>query len=382
MQLSLISLALTRIYGGGATAFSPLSLFAGGEQGVWYDPSDLSTMFQDSLGTTPVTAAGQPVGLILDKSKGLALGAELVTNGGFDSATGWTLSAGFTISGSALNIAGVSSGNASNTLLGLAGKYYELSVDVVSLSGGTLNISIGSSGKIVSTPGIHTFRVLAAVNNSLFILISTGTVTAVINSISAKEVAGNHASQATAAKRPLLQNDGVNNYLDFDGVDDGLVTSAIDLSVTNKLTNFAGIRKSSDAARGVIVEMGANYAVAGSFGIEHSDGGPNVRFTSPQGALAYTVAAPVTAVVSQIMDNAAPTNSVIGRWNGVQVVQGLTGPNYNFGNRQVGVGVRVEGTLPLNGNIYSLIVLGRTATTQEVADTESWVAAKTGVTLP
>lgn len=48
--------------------FDPLSLFAAGEQGVWYDPSDLSTLFQDSAGTTPVTAAGQPVGRMLDKS--------------------------------------------------------------------------------------------------------------------------------------------------------------------------------------------------------------------------------------------------------------------------------------------------------------------------
>jgi len=49
-------------------AFNPLSLFAGGQQGFWYDPSDFSTMFQDAAGTTPVTAVGQPVGLILDKS--------------------------------------------------------------------------------------------------------------------------------------------------------------------------------------------------------------------------------------------------------------------------------------------------------------------------
>lgn len=43
-------------------------LFAQGEQGVWYDPSDMSTLFQDAAGTTPVTAVGQPVGLMLDKS--------------------------------------------------------------------------------------------------------------------------------------------------------------------------------------------------------------------------------------------------------------------------------------------------------------------------
>ena len=51
--------------GGG---FDPKSLFRNGEVGVWYDPSDLSTLFQDSAGTTPVTAVGQPVGLMLDKS--------------------------------------------------------------------------------------------------------------------------------------------------------------------------------------------------------------------------------------------------------------------------------------------------------------------------
>lgn len=44
------------------------ALFAAGEQGAWYDPSDWSTLFQDSAGTLPVTAVGQPVGKMLDKS--------------------------------------------------------------------------------------------------------------------------------------------------------------------------------------------------------------------------------------------------------------------------------------------------------------------------
>lgn len=48
--------------------FDPSLLFAAGEQGGWYDPNDLSTLFQDSAGTVPVTAAGQPVGRMLDKS--------------------------------------------------------------------------------------------------------------------------------------------------------------------------------------------------------------------------------------------------------------------------------------------------------------------------
>jgi hypothetical protein len=55
---------------GGVTLsiFNPLSLFAAGEKGVWFDPTDISTLFQDSAGTIPVTTVGQKVGKILDKS--------------------------------------------------------------------------------------------------------------------------------------------------------------------------------------------------------------------------------------------------------------------------------------------------------------------------
>jgi hypothetical protein len=43
-------------------------LFATGRRGAWYDPSDRATLFQDLDGTQPVTAFGQPVGVMLDKS--------------------------------------------------------------------------------------------------------------------------------------------------------------------------------------------------------------------------------------------------------------------------------------------------------------------------
>lgn len=60
-----VGLSLTRA---ALPMWSPRSLFAAGEQGAWYDPSDLSTLYQDAAGTTPVTAVGQPVGLLKDKS--------------------------------------------------------------------------------------------------------------------------------------------------------------------------------------------------------------------------------------------------------------------------------------------------------------------------
>ncbi len=83
MSISLGSSAITAAYLGGnavskiylgiiqawptGSAWSPLDLFAAGEQGAWYDPSDLTTLYQDSAGTTPVTAVEQYIGLMLDK---------------------------------------------------------------------------------------------------------------------------------------------------------------------------------------------------------------------------------------------------------------------------------------------------------------------------
>lgn len=47
--------------------WTPAQLFADGAQGVWYDPSDPTTVFQDAAGTTPAFP-GDPVGLLKDKS--------------------------------------------------------------------------------------------------------------------------------------------------------------------------------------------------------------------------------------------------------------------------------------------------------------------------
>jgi hypothetical protein len=52
------------LYAGRGGVFSPASL----SPTAWYDPSDMSTLFQDSAGSTPVTAVEQPVGRISDKS--------------------------------------------------------------------------------------------------------------------------------------------------------------------------------------------------------------------------------------------------------------------------------------------------------------------------
>lgn len=57
-----------RIWSGAAPVWSPRVLFVNGEQGWCFDPCDLSNLYEDAAGTAPVTAIGQPVGLMLDFS--------------------------------------------------------------------------------------------------------------------------------------------------------------------------------------------------------------------------------------------------------------------------------------------------------------------------
>ena len=51
----------------GGTAFDPLSLFAGGARGAWYDATDPATCWQDVNASSPA-AVGQPLGRLDDKS--------------------------------------------------------------------------------------------------------------------------------------------------------------------------------------------------------------------------------------------------------------------------------------------------------------------------
>lgn len=50
------------------TEWSPSELFSEGQQGFWYEPNDISTLFQNIAGTIPVLGNNDPVGKISDKS--------------------------------------------------------------------------------------------------------------------------------------------------------------------------------------------------------------------------------------------------------------------------------------------------------------------------
>lgn len=233
-----------------ASSWTPASLFASSEVGVWYDPSDLTTMFQDSAGTTPVTATGDPVGLILDKSG----------------------------------------------------------------------------------------------NNK-------------------------HASQATAALRPVLRESGGLYYLDFDGTDDLLNSSIIDKTAWTDCIAITG--SLSDAGEGSIVDGLDN---SGSNNHEpYSDNNWYCAFGGSTRLTASTIAYAAANVLTR--KHLSGTTSF--RKNGVAVGT-PTAQTTNFGGNAA---ISFGGPAKLNGRIYSILIRAATWTTEEVEAAESYVAGKSGVTL-
>lgn len=507
------------------------SLFANSEQGFAYDPNDLTTLYQDAAGTIPVTAAGQSVGLMLDKSKGLKLGAELF------------IESDVSIAGQSSKLDGTryrvycpdgieSSGI---RLMGkfIAGKLYlvEFTIDSVAVAGEGIAAESTQNQLVHKTVGRK--RVLVLATNANFYLKRIGVCDYTVSSISVKEIAGNHAYQTVSASRPILQqtpilgnelvvngnfvtdvsgwaggNGGViskslngmkitastsansqasqraltlankvvvvsakfmnkvstgaalvalwssstgtigssmapasavegvlsftvqvpngfigdlilqvnnsvagngvefsdvsvkeiigyrtdQNYLAFDGVDDFLQTNNIDFTATDKISLFAGVRKLSDTARGVLFELGSAVGLTpGSFGIE----APRLNTANAYGFTHQGSENPGVAAVSG-SNYPAPNSAVlVGKGNlsttlseSIKVNSITTvgpntalGANTKYGNYPLYIGRRAGTSLPFNGHIYSLIGIGRLTSDSETIALEKAIAKNTGVTL-
>jgi hypothetical protein len=249
--------------------WTPAYLFAAGEQGVWYDPSDLSTLFQDTGATVPVTAAGQPVGLIRDKS-----------------------------------------------------------------------------GR------------------------------------------NNHALQPTAASKPILRNSGLLWWLEFDGVDDFLVSGTIDFTATDKLSAFLGLRKLSDAAVQMVVELSVDgntnngaFYIAAPVTAGLSNYYSRIRGTTVSAATLTTFAAPDTAVLTVLGSIQANPAVQLARNSGAYAGSGSTAGTGNFGNYPLYIGRRAGLTLPFAGNFYGLVVRGVSTDAAGITAAKKYQAVKSGVLL-
>jgi hypothetical protein len=253
--------------------FLPSDLFAASEKGVWYDPGDITTLFQDTAGTIPVTASGQTVALMKDKS-----------------------------------------GN------------------------------------------------------------------------------GIDATQSDATKRPTfnIYPDTDYGYLNFDGTNDFMVTSAINFTGTAVMTATAGIQVDTGATGArMVVEISADTSANnGAFYItgpattgDHSFG---LRGTTFIAGVVANVDPSDDILTAQLNIGAATKElELIPRLNGVvKSGAGITWSGAanagtgNFGNYALYIGARGGTSLFFKGNLYSMIIRGATSTAPQLTATEAWVTAR------
>ena len=228
--------------------------------GIWYNPQDLTTLYQDAQGTLPVYRPGTglvdpPVGLMLDKSQVMELGPELWTGvltavdgaggsaGAYNQATGELSNAASGTASYLPTFRGPALTNYTfyRIRLKFSGNLDPLHSFVLSLSGsagsfidgGVTGAAIRAGGGEIEYIGRSdgSTGVLAKINTN-------GTTTwsgLFIESISIREIKGYHAYQATTTARPTLS--GRYNLLT---ATETLSTQSVTTVATNYTLRFEG----------------------------------------------------------------------------------------------------------------------------------------------
>ena len=201
---------------------------------------------------------------------------------------------------------------------------------------------------------------------------------------------GNHLIQSTLASRPILRQNSTTNayYLEFDGVNDFLVSSAIVAFSTKKeVTLFAGLRKLSDANAGIVVELsptainnnGAFYLAApNSTGANLAFGSKGTKLIAAKTEDVF--AAPISGVFYGYANITTPICSSYFNAGAMQSFTTSQGAA-NYGNHLLYIGRRGGASLPFAGHLYSLVVTSRAMTTDEQNSVKSLIAKNVGVTI-
>jgi hypothetical protein len=185
--------------------WSPSELFIKGEQGVLYDPSDITTMWRDHQGIAPVTIPGQTVGLILDKRIGTRTEIFNDANVSFPGTAGYSER----VSPGVYRFARTSTGNGNITFSGLTtGIAYLVSLRIDPYDGVIPDIT-GVRADFTNSAGVAVRGAVSTSGNYTFYHVATGSffrigaggspLGAKVSNVSILEVPGNHATQATAA---------------------------------------------------------------------------------------------------------------------------------------------------------------------------------------
>lgn len=320
MTLPLVLLNRRRIGG-----FSPRAIIAGSTALLWLDPSDLTTLFQDTAGTQPVTTPGQTVALALDKSQGLVLGSELRGTG----TTGLIGTATAATYNTSTGVGSVTRVDLSNqSFVQIAGLTNERSYLVnITCSSGTLAVRSGSfSGNLVSNVSSgQTLSIYVTASSASMTITNTtsaGTATFILNSV--KELPGFHATQATAASRPtygVVPQGGRRNLLTYTEDLTNGVWTAINGTTKNSALSFTFTATNSRIYQSFALASGATYTLSVRF--SDTDVGKKIRPTFFDSVTGWSLLADTTIPVGGVVTRTF-TMSNAGTFVGFQAASDLS----------------------------------------------------------
>lgn len=198
---------------------------------AYWDMHTPDAAYETLPGNTLATAQNDGIGAVLDIKRYKERGPELVVNGDFNSADGWTLGSGWSIaSGKATRVAAASPSVLSRPFSDTAGMLYEVTAEIVSVNPGSGSVSIRFSGGTeirgpnITTAGTATFLCAGnGTNSALWIATNSTDAEVEVESLSIREIPGYHAIQSLATAQPVLNIEGGIRSALFDGVDDRLV---------------------------------------------------------------------------------------------------------------------------------------------------------------
>lgn len=216
----------------------------------------------------------------------------------------------------------------------------------------------------VTSVGDGVYRVSATITAGIVGLTNNGVGKYLTNSSRTFKVTGYQlelGSVATTYQRVNTATDyadiGAPRRIKYDGIDDFLQTASVDFSATDKMTVWTGVRKLSDAAVGVVVELSTNSdSTNGTFTLAASVGGNSyyaqsrgtVRSTrdatgyvAPHSAVLVAEAKISTDILRLHVNNAAPLSSATDQGTG------------NYGNYPLYFGARAGTSFRFSGEVFS-----------------------------
>lgn len=212
--------------------------------------------------------------------------------------------------------------------------------------------------------------------------------------IADKSGQGRDAVQSTAITAcPIYRTDGALHWLDFDGVDDELIVSGIDMGAAQQFSVSLGL---SDMAqkRGYLFLLGASFGTGGAAGLGRSYYVGDDYAVIQRGSSAYNIqnyvgfAAPRQDVVSVAFDlsggDLAARQDL--RVNGAAAanlggIASESSPALSFATGDMTIGGMPTATLNTAFGLYGFIARQGRWEAGEMSGLESFLAARSGVSV-